>query len=76
MAYKVVFLNGDTSVGSAPWVDRDRAIAYAKQKFPTFQEELGATAVHVVDVMTSETIFVLPAAGDRPDQTSAGTTNL
>ena len=60
MAYTVVFLKGDKIVGMTPWVDRDRAIAHAKQDFPIRRRKVGATSVHVVDVMTSEVIFALP----------------
>lgn len=71
MAYKVVFLKGNESVGMTPWVDRDRAISHARQDFPLRQKKVGATAVHVVDVMTSETIFVLPEPDDRPAATAS-----
>jgi hypothetical protein len=57
-----------------PWADRDRAIAYAKRIFPKYQEERGATVVHVVEIMTSETIFVLSAVDGRPGKLGDQTT--
>jgi hypothetical protein len=68
VAYKVVFLKGDEIVGMTPWVDRDRAIAHAKQDFSIRRRKVGATSVHVVDVMTSEVIFALPT---KPDEQAA-----
>jgi hypothetical protein len=63
LAYKVVFLKGDESVGTTAWADRDRAIVFARQTLRLRQRDLGATAVYVVDIRTREVIFVLAAEG-------------
>jgi hypothetical protein len=63
VAYKVVFLKGDESVGTTTWAGRDRAIAHAKEDLPLREEKVGATAAYVVEIGTSRVIFVLPALG-------------
>jgi hypothetical protein len=68
MSYKVVFLRGDHPVGMLPWADKDRAIAHAKHEYPLRRKTVGATAVQVIDVMTSEIIFALPAIDDRANE--------
>jgi hypothetical protein len=65
VTYKVIFLRGRDIVGMMPWVDKERAIAHAKREFPLCQRLIGATAVEVIDVMTSEIIFALPETDDR-----------
>jgi hypothetical protein len=62
VAYKVVFLKGDERVGMTTWADKDRAIASATQDLPLRQRRVGATAAFVVDVKTSQVVFVLPAS--------------